>query len=67
MNNVDYAKVEARILNSMPKETKELFEQARQEINAATTPAARNLAKMKFHAVLYGAGPTDIAKLSRRV
>jgi len=63
MINADYAKVEARILDSMPVETRKLFEEARKEINAAPTKEARMLAKMKFHATLYGATPQDITNL----
>ena len=65
MKNTDYAKLEARMLASLPQATQTIFELAHKEINAATTPFERNLAKMKFFSVLYGIKPEDLEKIGR--
>lgn len=46
----------------LTKEQQDLLDKARSEIDAAKTLAERNVQKMKWHAVLYGA-PMKFAEL----
>lgn len=46
--------------------THDRMDQALRELEAAKTPAERELVKSRNHAVLYGAGPSTIEKLMKK-
>ena len=54
MKAFDFAKVEARVMASLPLTQKTLLSGAQRQINGAQTPEERNAAKRRMYMFIYG-------------